>query len=43
MYEMLISNRPLDMAFVIEENEWNGIKEIQLNIKDIHYSDSSHY
>ena len=39
MYEMLISNRPLDMAFVIEENEWNGIKEIQLNIKDIHYSE----
>ncbi|MDO9547948.1 MAG: DHHA1 domain-containing protein, partial [Candidatus Marinimicrobia bacterium] len=38
LYEMLISNRPLDIAFVIEENEWNGIKEIQLNIKDIHYS-----
>jgi len=38
LYEMLISNRPLDIAYVIEENEWNGIKEIQLNIKDIHYS-----
>jgi len=38
LYEMLIGNRPLDMAFVIEENEWNGFKEIQLNIKDIHYS-----
>jgi len=43
LYEMLISNRPLDMAFVIEENEWNGIKEIQLNIKDIHYSKGSNY
>lgn len=38
-YEMLISNRPLDMAFVIEENEWNGNKEIQLSIKDIRYSE----
>jgi len=37
-YEMLISNRPLDIAFVIDENEWNGYKEIQLNIKDIVYS-----
>jgi len=43
MYEMLISNRPLDMAFVIEENEWNGIKEIQLNIKDINYSNGLNY
>ncbi|PIS30168.1 MAG: single-stranded-DNA-specific exonuclease RecJ [Candidatus Marinimicrobia bacterium CG08_land_8_20_14_0_20_45_22] len=42
-YEMLISNRPLDMAFVIEENEWNGNKEIQLSIKDIRYSESTHY
>lgn len=38
LYEMLISSRPLEMAFVIEENEWNGIKEIQLNVKDIDYS-----
>jgi len=29
------------MVFVIEENEWNNNKEIQLNIKDIHYSDST--
>jgi len=43
MYEMLISNRSLDIAFVIEENEWNGIKEIQLNVKDIHYSNGSNY
>lgn len=42
LYEMLISNRSLDMAFVIEENEWNGLKEIQLNIKDIHYSVTNH-
>ena len=41
LYEMLISGKPLDMAFVIEENEWNGIKEIQLNIKDMKYSDEN--
>lgn len=37
-YEMLISNRLLDMIFVVEESEWNGLKEIQLNVKDIKYS-----
>jgi len=37
-YEMLISNKPLDIAFVIEENEYRGLREIQLNIKDIRYS-----
>jgi len=42
-YEMLISNRLLDMAFVIEENEWNGNKEIQLSIKDIRYSETNHH
>ncbi|MCF7741104.1 MAG: single-stranded-DNA-specific exonuclease RecJ [Candidatus Marinimicrobia bacterium] len=39
LYEMLISNRPLNIAFVIEENRYNGMKEIQLNIKDIKYAD----
>ncbi len=37
-YEMLISNRLLDLAFVIEENDYFGLKEIQLNVKDIHYA-----
>jgi single-stranded-DNA-specific exonuclease len=41
LYEMLISNQPLDISFVIEENKWRGIREIQLNIKDIHYSNTS--
>ena len=41
LYEMLISNRPLDIAFVIEENEWRGLKEIQLNVKDIHFSNGN--
>ncbi|MFP4547107.1 MAG: single-stranded-DNA-specific exonuclease RecJ [Fidelibacterota bacterium] len=38
-YELLISNRPLDIAFVIEENEYRGLREIQLNVKDIKYSE----
>ena len=40
-YEKLISNRPLDIAFVIEENKYRGMKEIQLNIKDIKYSEEA--
>ncbi len=38
-YELLISNRPLDIAFVVEENEYRGLREIQLNVKDIKYSE----
>jgi len=41
LYEMLISNRPLDIAYVLEENQYKGIRELQLNIKDIHYSEHS--
>jgi single-stranded-DNA-specific exonuclease len=29
------SGRPFDICYHIEENEWNGKKDIQLNIKDI--------
>jgi single-stranded-DNA-specific exonuclease len=34
-YEKLIRNEPIDIAFVIGENEWNGRKTIQLELKDI--------
>tara|TARA_Y100000590_G_scaffold363291_1_gene420877 strand:- start:1836 stop:3545 length:1710 start_codon:yes stop_codon:yes gene_type:complete len=34
-YEKLIQNIPIDIAYVIEENEWNGKKSIQLQLKDI--------
>lgn len=36
-FELLISGKPLNMAFVIEENSYNGLTEIQLNVKDIEY------
>ena len=34
-YEKLIQNLPIDIAYVIGENEWNGRKSIQLELKDI--------
>ncbi|MBT5077860.1 MAG: single-stranded-DNA-specific exonuclease RecJ [Candidatus Marinimicrobia bacterium] len=34
-YEKLIRNEPIDIAFAIGENEWNGRKTIQLELKDI--------
>ncbi len=32
------SGKPFDICYHIEENEWNGKKDIQLNIKDIKIS-----
>lgn len=29
----------MDICFHVEENEWNGVKNIQLNIKDIRFSE----
>ena len=37
-YEKLIQNNMIDIAYVISENEWNGKKSIQLEIKDIKLS-----
>ena len=34
-YEKLLCNEPIDIAFVIGENIWNGKKTIQLELKDI--------
>ena len=34
-YEKLIQNSPIDIAYVIGENEWNGRKSIQLELKDV--------
>jgi single-stranded-DNA-specific exonuclease len=39
-YEKLIQNSPIDIAYVIGENEWNGQKTIQLELKDIKLSPS---
>ncbi len=34
-YEMLITGKPVDIAFVVETNEWQGNSSIQLNVRDI--------
>ena len=34
-YEKLICGTPLDIAVVVEENEWRGNTTIQLNVRDI--------
>lgn len=38
-YENLIANRPVDIAYVITENEWQGRRTIQLEIKDLKLAD----
>jgi len=38
-YEYLISNMPLSMIFSVEENTYNGLAEMQLNVKDVRYYD----
>ena len=39
-YEKLILNSPIDIAYVIGENDWNGRKYIQLELKDIKLSEN---
>ncbi len=39
-YEKLIQNSPVDIAYVIGENFWNGKKTIQLELKDIKLSNN---
>ncbi|UCH10060.1 MAG: single-stranded-DNA-specific exonuclease RecJ [Fidelibacterota bacterium] len=34
-YEKLLLNKPLDIAYVVEENEWQGNRKVQLQLKDI--------
>ena len=34
-YEKLIQNKPIDIAYVVGENDWNGQRYIQLELKDI--------
>ena len=34
-YDLISSGKPFKAAFTIEENHWNGITSLQLNIKDL--------
>lgn len=38
-YSGIQQGRPMDICYHLEENEWNGSKTIQLNIKDIRFSE----
>lgn len=33
--DLLYANQPLEMAYVVSENEWQGRKSVQLELKDI--------
>ena len=37
-YEKLIQNAPIDIAYVVGENYWNGQRTIQLELKDVKLS-----
>jgi len=39
-YELLITGEPLDVACVVETNEWQGNVSTQLNVRDIRRSES---
>ncbi len=38
-YEKLIKGLPVDLAYVVEINEWQGRELVQLNVRDIKMSD----
>ena len=41
-FEPLARKEMFDMAFTIEENNFRGVKSIQLNIKDIKFAKTDH-
>lgn len=38
-YKILETKKPVDVVYTIDENEWNGIKSLQLKVIDIRLSD----
>ena len=40
-YDAIQKGQSMNICYHIEENEWNNIKNIQLNIKDIRFSDDN--
>ena len=40
-FEYLVQNKPIDIVYMIGENEWQGEKNIQLEIKDIKITESN--
>lgn len=42
-YDLLYFGRKIDMCYTVEENLWQGRRELQLNVKDIRESEDSNY
>ncbi|HLL44720.1 MAG TPA: hypothetical protein VK369_16335, partial [Segetibacter sp.] len=39
-FDLILSKKPLDVVFTIEENEWNEQKSLQLKVCDLQLSDT---
>jgi single-stranded-DNA-specific exonuclease len=39
-FSLLKPNQPLDIVFTLDENEWNGVKKIQLRVIDIRLAET---
>ncbi|MFC1481244.1 single-stranded-DNA-specific exonuclease RecJ [Candidatus Neomarinimicrobiota bacterium] len=39
-YEKLIVGKPVDIAYIVEENSWQGNRQVQLQVKDIKLGES---
>jgi single-stranded-DNA-specific exonuclease len=40
-FDLIQKGQSMNICYHIEENEWNGVKNIQLNIKDIRFCDEN--
>jgi single-stranded-DNA-specific exonuclease len=40
-FDLIQKGQSMNICYHIEENEWNGVKSIQLNIKDIRFCDEN--
>ena len=38
-FDDILAGKSMDICYHLEENEWNGVRSVQLNIKDIRFCD----